>query len=63
MKSNVGTIDRTIRIIVGLVIISLVFWGPKSPWGYIGIIPLLSGLFGTCPCYSLLGISTCKIKK
>ena len=60
MKKNVGTIDRTIRIIIGLVIISLIFWGPKSAWGLIGIFPLMTGLVGWCPPYTLFGISTCK---
>ncbi len=56
MKKNVGTIDRTIRIIIGLVIISLIFWGPKSAWGLIGILPLMTGLVGWCPPYTLFGI-------
>jgi len=60
MKRNVGTIDRTIRIVLGLVIISLIFWGPKSAWGLIGLLPLATGIVGSCPPYTLLGISTCK---
>ncbi len=63
MKLNVGSIDRAIRIIVGLIVISLAFWGLKTPWGYIGIIPLVTGFIGICPGYSLLGISTCKRKQ
>jgi hypothetical protein len=62
MKQNVGSIDRVIRIIAGLVIISLAFWGPKSPWAYLGIVPLLTGIVGYCPPYALLGISTCKTR-
>jgi membrane protein implicated in regulation of membrane protease activity len=63
MKKNVGNIERAIRIIVGLVLISLVFIGPQSAWGWIGVIPLATGLIGWCPPYSLLGINTCKTKE
>lgn len=59
-KSNVGTTDRVIRIVVGLVLIALVFVGPETAWGWLGLIPLATGVFGTCPAYSLLGVSTCK---
>ena len=58
-KVNVGNIDRILRIVVGLVLIALVFVGPKTPWGWIGVIPLVTGLFRMCPLYSLIGISTC----
>jgi hypothetical protein len=60
MKQNVGNPERIIRIIVGLVLVSLVFIGPQSPWGWLGLIPLATGLIGWCPPYSLLGINTCK---
>ncbi|RMD69477.1 MAG: DUF2892 domain-containing protein [Gammaproteobacteria bacterium] len=60
MGKNIGTADRIIRIIVGLFLISLVFWGPKTAWGWIGIIPLATALIGWCPLYSLLGFKTCK---
>ena len=56
---NVGSHDRTLRIVVGLVLIALVFVGPKTAWGWIGLIPLLTGLLRTCPAYSLLGVNTC----
>ena len=59
MKMNVGNIDRAVRIAVGLALIALVFVGPETPWGWIGVIPLLTGLSGWCPGYSLLGVSTC----
>ncbi len=59
---NVGTADRIVRIIVGLALLGspLAWYGPENinPWGYIGILPLLSGLFGTCPLYTVLGLST-----
>lgn len=59
MPRNEGQIDRTLRIILGLVLIALVFVGPQTPLGWIGIVPLLTGLIGYCPLYSLLGLNTC----
>jgi hypothetical protein len=59
MKQNVGNIERVIRIVAGLGILSLAFIGPQSPWAYLGVVPLLTGLFGWCPPYAILGISTC----
>ena len=61
-KTNEGTIDRVLRVIVGLALIAIVFVGPKTPWGWVGLVPLLTGLVGTCPLYSILGIRTCKLK-
>ncbi|MGB5179547.1 MAG: DUF2892 domain-containing protein [Gammaproteobacteria bacterium] len=58
MKQNVHNIERVIRIIVGLGLISLVFVGPQSVWGWVGIVPLVTGITGWCPPYSLLGINT-----
>lgn len=60
--TNVGSADRIARIVLGLVLIGLVFVGPQTPWGWIGVVPLLTGLFKTCPAYSLFGISTCKAR-
>ena len=60
MKKNIGAVERVIRSIAGIAIISLAFVGPRSPWAYLGIIPLVTGLIGWCPPYALLGISTCK---
>lgn len=60
MKKNIGNLERIIRIVAGLAIISLAFWGPKSLWAYLGAVPLLTGLVGWCPPYAMLGISTCK---
>jgi hypothetical protein len=62
-SNNVGGIDRALRIIVGLVLLALIFVGQKTWWGLIGIVPLFTGLFGTCPAYSLVGLSTCPLKK
>ena len=61
-KTNEGGLDRALRIIVGLVLISLVFVGPKTLWGLVGIVPLATGLIGWCPAYTLLGIRTCPMK-
>lgn len=58
-RTNVGGIDRLLRIILGLVLIALVFVGPQTPLGWIGVVPLLTGLLRTCPLYSLLGVNTC----
>lgn len=63
MPCNEGKIDRMLRVIVGLALISLVFVGPKAVWGWVGIVPLLTGLIGFCPLYTLLGINTCKVNK
>lgn len=60
---NVGGIDRIVRIIAGLALISLVFVGPKVVWGWIGVVPLLTGVFKFCPAYKLLGLNTCPTKQ
>jgi len=62
MACNEGKIDRALRIIVGAVLIALVFIGPQTPWGWVGLVPLLTGLFGYCPAYSVFGVNTCKTK-
>ncbi|MDY0331244.1 MAG: DUF2892 domain-containing protein [Thiomonas sp.] len=63
MKFNVGGIDRILRIIVGIVLIALTLMGTIGVWGWIGIVPLVTGLFKFCPLYSLIGMSTCPMKK
>jgi len=63
MKANEGTIDRILRVILGLALISIVFTGPQTPWGWIGVVPLVTGLVGMCPLYSILGISTCPVTR
>ena len=60
MTTNVGTIDRALRIVAGLALIALAFTGTIGVWGYIGVVPLATALLGWCPAYSLLGIKTCK---
>ena len=59
MPRNEGTIDRALRVLLGLVLISLVFVGPHTSWGWVGVVPLLTGLVGFCPLYRLVGINTC----
>ena len=58
MKCNVGGVDRVLRIVVGLVLIALALMGAIGVWGWIGVIPLATGLFKFCPAYTLLGINT-----
>lgn len=63
MKVNEGTIDRVLRVAVGVVLIALAATGTVGVWGYIGVVPLLTGLVGICPAYAIFGISTCPMKK
>jgi len=60
---NEHNIERTVRVLLGIGLLSLVFVGPKTLWGLIGIMPLATGLIGSCPLYTVLGISTCPMKK
>jgi fatty acid desaturase len=60
---NEGTVDRVIRTVIGLVLISLVFVGPQTAWGWVGLVPLVTGIVGFCPLYKVLGLNTCPIKK
>jgi Protein of unknown function (DUF2892) len=59
MTRNIGSIDRALRVLVGLGAISLVFIGPQTPWGWLGVVPLATALLGWCPPYALLGVNTC----
>ncbi len=59
MKINEGAVDRILRLVVGLGILSLTVVGPKTLWGLVGIVPVLTGAIGYCPLYSLIGIRTC----
>ena len=63
MKNNVGGIDKILRIVVGIALITLTALGVVGGWGWIGVVPLLTGLSGVCPAYSLLGMNTCPVKK
>ncbi|MBP2313475.1 YgaP family membrane protein [Azospirillum soli] len=62
MSTNVGPVDRALRAVVGLVLIALVFVGPQTAWGWIGLVPLLTAVIGFCPAYTLFGIKTCPLK-
>jgi hypothetical protein len=62
MKRNEGNLDRLLRVGVGLGLIGAHLAGALGPWAWIGVVPLLTGLAGTCPLYSVLGISTCRVK-
>ena len=61
MSRNEGTIDRTLRILVGLLLLALVFVGPQTPYGWVGLVPLVTGIVGICPVYSIFGIRTCSL--
>jgi Protein of unknown function (DUF2892) len=61
LSKNIGSIDRILRIVVGLGLLSLVFVGPQTPWGWIGVVPLLTAAISFCPLYTLIGIRTCPI--
>ena len=63
MKINVGSMDRILRIIAGLALISLAATGIIGPWGWIGVVVLLTGIFRFCPAYAVLGMSTCPTDK
>ena len=63
MKCNSGGIDRILRVIAGLTLIALTLSGTLGAWGWIGVVPLLTGIFGVCPAYILLGVNTCGVKK
>ncbi len=63
MKINEGGIDRIVRILVGLVLLGLMAMGTIGWWGWLGVVPLATGLIGWCPAYTLLGIKTCPMKK
>jgi hypothetical protein len=62
MKANEGNLDRGLRVVAGLVLIGLAATGQVGLWGYIGVVPLLTGAIGMCPLYSVLGINTCSMK-
>ena len=62
MTANVGNLDRTLRIVGGIALIALAATGTIGVWGYIGVLPLLTGLMRTCPAYSIFGINSCRAK-
>jgi uncharacterized membrane protein YfcA len=62
MKANVGTMDRVLRIVIGIALIAGAASGVLGVWGWIGVVPLATGIFRMCPLYSMLGINTCRSK-
>jgi hypothetical protein len=62
LQVNVGTPDRIVRIVAGVALVALAATGTIGMWGWIGIVPILTGSFRICPAYSILGVSTCSIK-
>lgn len=60
MKANIHPIERAVRVLGGAAIVSLAFIGPQTPWAWLGLIPVATGLSGWCPPYAMLGFSTCK---
>lgn len=63
MNKNEGGLDRGLRIVAGVALISAAATGAVGAWGYVGVVPLLTGLMGWCPLYTLLGVKTCSVKK
>lgn len=61
MKMNEGSLDRALRVVVGLGLLSLVFIGPQTPWGWVGLVPLVTGAVGFCPLYKVFGFDTCQL--
>lgn len=63
LPHNEHVLDRAVRVTLGLIVLSLLFVGPKTPWALFGLVPLLTGLVGSCPLYTLFGIRTCSADK
>ena len=63
MQTNVGGIDRILRTVIGLALIALTWAGTIGAWGWIGVVPLLTAALGFCPLYTMLGFSSCPMKK
>lgn len=61
IEKNIHKVERVARVVAGLFLVSLAFWGPTNAWFLMGAVPVLTGLLGWCPPYTLLGINTCKI--
>ena len=62
LPANEHPIERVARVILGLGLITIAFVGPKTPWGFLGVVPLATGLLGSCPLYTVFGFSTCPVK-
>lgn len=61
-KTNAGSLDRGLRALLGIGLIAIVFVGPQTPWGWLGLIPLATALIGWCPLYAMLGMNTCGMR-
>jgi len=59
LPKNEAAWDRAARVVLGVAVLSLLFWGPKTLWGLVGLVPLVTGAVGSCPLYTLFGIGTC----
>lgn len=62
LPRNEHVVERVIRVVAGLAILSLAFIGPQSPWAWLGLVPVVTGALGSCPIYTLFGVSTCSIQ-
>lgn len=60
---NMGTVDRAVRVVAGLALVGLAVTGTIGAWGWIGVVPLLTGISGFCPAYKLIGLNTCPVSK
>jgi len=63
LPTNEHAVERVLRVIIGLGVLALAFVGPKTPWGFLGLVPLATGLLGSCPLYTVFGFSTCSMKE
>lgn len=63
MKKNIHSAERIVRVIFGIILVSMAFFGPENLWFLVGLIPLATGLYGWCPPYHVLGINTCSINQ
>jgi hypothetical protein len=63
LKQNLGPLDRAVRVVLGLGLLAIAFYGPRTPWGWLGLVPLVTALLGSCPLYTLLGIDTCPVRR
>jgi uncharacterized membrane protein YfcA len=63
MTQNIGSLDRIVRIVIGVALIAATLTGTIGAWGWVGVVPLITALMGWCPPYAILGFSTCKMKK
>ena len=61
--NNEHAMERVVRVLLGLGLLSLIYAGPQTPWGLIGVVPLLTGALGSCPLYTIVGVSTCSAAK